>query len=275
MENSNRRGPRAHRLAGALRLALVGGCVAGAAAMLPWSAVQAQEEAPSADEAKSLDVISVLGSRKQPRSEANSPVPVDIISGEEFHNQGLTDVLDQIRTVVPSLNVNLQPISDAATLVRPANLRGLPPDSTLVLVNGKRRHRSAVITFLGSGLADGSQGPDLSVFPSIALSQVEVLRDGAAAQYGSDAIAGVINFNLKSDREGGSLEVMSGQHYEGDGTTAQAACPSRRRVSPTSASSTARPIRPAAASSAVMPRRSPPAATRSCRTRRRSGAAPR
>lgn len=222
MNTIHRHGPRAHRLTGALRLALMGGCIAGAAALLP-AAASAQEEAPTAENAKALDVISVLGSRKQPRSEANSPVPVDIISGEEFHNQGLTDVLDQIRTVVPSLNVNQQPISDAATLVRPANLRGLPPDSTLVLVNGKRRHRSAVITFLGSGLSDGSQGPDLSVFPSIALSQVEVLRDGAAAQYGSDAIAGVINFNLKSDREGGSLEVMSGQHYEGDGTTGQIA----------------------------------------------------
>lgn len=222
MNTIHRHGLRAHRLTGALRLALMGGCIAGAAALLP-AAASAQEETPSAENAKSLDVISVLGSRKQPRSEANSPVPVDIISGEEFHNQGLTDVLDQIRTVVPSLNVNLQPISDAATLVRPANLRGLPPDSTLVLVNGKRRHRSAVITFLGSGLSDGSQGPDISVFPSIALSQVEVLRDGAAAQYGSDAIAGVINFNLKSDREGGSLEVLGGQHYAGDGTTAQVA----------------------------------------------------
>jgi iron complex outermembrane receptor protein len=223
MNTTIRRGPRAHRLVGALRLALMGGCIAGTAALAPWASAQAQDDAPQAEEATALDVISVLGSRKQPRSEANSPVPVDIISGEEFHNQGLTDVLDQIRTVVPSLNVNQQPISDAATLVRPANLRGLPPDSTLVLVNGKRRHRSAVITFLGSGLSDGSQGPDLSVFPSIALSQVEVLRDGAAAQYGSDAIAGVINFNLKSDSEGGSLEVMSGQHYEGDGTTAQIA----------------------------------------------------
>lgn len=222
MNTIHRHGLRAHRLTGALRLALMGGCIAGAAALLP-TAASAQEETPSAENAKALDVISVLGSRKQPRSEANSPVPVDIISGEEFHNQGLTDVLDQIRTVVPSLNVNIQPISDAATLVRPANLRGLPPDSTLVLVNGKRRHRSAVITFLGSGLSDGSQGPDISVFPSIALSQVEVLRDGAAAQYGSDAIAGVINFNLKSDREGGSLEVLGGQHYAGDGTTAQVA----------------------------------------------------
>ncbi|WP_330970463.1 TonB-dependent receptor plug domain-containing protein, partial [Lysobacter sp. A3-1-A15] len=103
----------------------------------------------------------------------------------------------------------------------PANLRGLPPDNTLVLVNGKRRHRAAVITFLGHGLSDGSQGPDISVFPSLALEQVEVLRDGAAAQYGSDAIAGVINFQLKRLDEGGTVEAFGGQYYEGDGFTQQ------------------------------------------------------
>jgi iron complex outermembrane receptor protein len=222
-----RGGIRTHQLARALRVALMGGMAAGlvwAGGAMAATAAGAQDSAAeTSDDATTLEVISVLGSRKQPRTEAGSAVPIDIISGEEFHNQGLTDVLDQIRTVVPSLNVNQQPISDAATLVRPANLRGLPPDSTLVLLNGKRRHRSAVITFLGSGLSDGSQGPDLSVFPSIGLGQVEVLRDGAAAQYGSDAIAGVINFNLKSASSGGALEVMSGQHYEGDGTTGQIA----------------------------------------------------
>jgi iron complex outermembrane recepter protein len=221
MNRISRSGTRARPLARAVRFALRGGL--GACLALSSSAFAQSTETPDPEEAKSLDVISVLGSRSQPRSEANSPVPVDIIGGTELHAQGLTDVLDQIRTVVPSLNVNLQPISDAATLVRPANLRGLPPDSTLVLVNGKRRHRSAVITFLGSGLADGSQGPDLSVFPSIGLSQVEVLRDGAAAQYGSDAIAGVINFNLRSDREGGAVELFTGEHYEGDGNTQQVA----------------------------------------------------
>ena len=118
---------------------------------------------------------------------------------------------------MPSYNVNTQPISDAATLIRPANLRGLAPDSTLVLVNGKRRHRAAVITFLGGGLSDGSQGPDISVIPTIALKQVEVLRDGAASQYGSDAIAGVINFVLKDADDGASFEAEWGQTYDGDG----------------------------------------------------------
>ena len=147
----------------------------------------------------------MLGSRTKPRSEASSAVAIDILGGEEFHTQPSVDVLDKLRTLVPSFNVSTIPIDDAATLVRPANLRGLPPDNTLVLVNGKRRHRAAVITFLGHGLSDGAQGPDISVFPSMALEQVEVLRDGAAAQYGSDAIAGVINFIL-NDASSGSID---------------------------------------------------------------------
>ncbi len=107
--------------------------------------------------------------------------------------------------------------------MRPANLRGLPSDSTLVLLNGKRRHRASVIAFLGGGINDGAQGPDISVIPSIALKQVEVLRDGAAAQYGSDAIAGVMNFVLKDASEGGTFEVRHGQYYEGDGDSTQIA----------------------------------------------------
>ena len=126
-------------------------------------------------------------------------MPVDVISPQEFASQGATDLTDTLRTVVPSFNVNTQPISDAASVVRPANLRNLAPDHTLILVNGKRRHRAAVIAWLGNGIADGSQGPDLSVIPSVALRQVEVLRDGASAQYGSDAIAGVMNFQLKEE----------------------------------------------------------------------------
>ena len=113
--------------------------------------------------------------------------------------------------------MNTQPISDAATIVRPANLRGLSPDNTLVLLNGKRRHRASVISFLGGGIADGAHGPDISVFPSLALKNVQVLRDGASSQYGSDAIAGVINFELKDASEGGVIEARYGETYEGDG----------------------------------------------------------
>ena len=158
--------------------------------------------------------VVVVGTRAQPRSVTESPVPVDVIRTEDFAAQGTTDLANQLRTVVPSFNVNIQPISDAATIVRPANLRNLAPDHTLILVNGKRRHRSPVITWLGNGIADGSQGPDISVIPSIAIRQAEVLRDGAAAQYGSDAIAGVMNFQLKDAREGGSVEFRTGAYRD-------------------------------------------------------------
>ena len=156
------------------------------------------------------ETVVVIGSRAEPRSVIESTVPVDVIPTRDLSSQGSRDLVSQMRTVIPSFNVNTQPISDAATVVRPANLRNLAPDHTLLLVNGKRRHRAAVITWLGNGIADGSQGPDISVIPSIAIRQVEVLRDGAAAQYGSDAIAGVINLQLKNDPSGGSFEVQTG-----------------------------------------------------------------
>jgi len=209
-------------LASAVRAALVVAALAGSSTALAQTTEPAAAPTPPpADQATTLDTVSVLGSRGQPRTVSSSAVPIDIIGAEEFRNQGATDALDQLRVLVPSFNVSTIPIDDAASLVRPANLRGLPPDNTLVLVNGKRFHRSAVITFLGHGLSDGSQGPDLSVFPSLALEQVEVLRDGAAAQYGSDAIAGVINFGLKKISEGGAFEAFAGQYYEGDGFTTQ------------------------------------------------------
>lgn len=168
---------------------------------------------------KDIEKIAVVGSRAAPRSVGDSPVPIDIIGGDEIAKAGGDDMLELLKGSVPSLNVHQNPISDAASLVRPANLRGLPADSTLILLNGKRRHRSSVIAFLGGGINDGAQGPDISVIPSIALKQVEVLRDGAAAQYGSDAIAGVINFVLKDASEGGSFAVKQGQYFEGDGDT--------------------------------------------------------
>ena len=163
--------------------------------------------------------VVVVGSRARPRSVTESTVPIDAIPYEDIASQGDTDVGDQLRTIVPSYNVNPQPVGDAARLIRPASLRGLAPDHTLVLVNGKRRHRGAVITWIGNGVADGAQGPDISSIPSIALRRVEVLRDGAAAQYGSDAIAGVLNFLLKDDRSGGSLELHTGGYGAGDGGT--------------------------------------------------------
>ena len=178
---------------------------------------EASEETSETDAPVRLESLVVVGTRAQPRSVLDSAVPIDIVSNEAFEKQGGADLPDLLRALVPSYNVNTQPISDASTVVRPANLRGLAPDHTLVLVNGKRRHRAAVIHWLGNGLSDGSQGPDLAPIPAIALQQVEVLRDGASAQYGSDAIAGVMNFRLKDNYEGGSFEFKPGIYQYGDG----------------------------------------------------------
>lgn len=193
---------------------------AGAAIVIalgaPVSTGYAQEPGEVA-EGQDVDVIISVGTRRDQRSTTNTPAPIDVIDAGEVLNQGDTDLQNILRTSVPSYNVNTQPISDAATLIRPANLRGLAPDSTLVLVNNKRRHRAAVITFLGGGLSNGSHGPDISVIPALALKQVEVLRDGASSQYGSDAIAGVINFVLRDAPDGATFEGEWGQTYEGDG----------------------------------------------------------
>ena len=165
-----------------------------------------------------LEGLVAVGSRARPRAVTASPVPVDAIASTDFVNQGDTDLSSLLRNIAPSYNVNTQPIADAATISRPANLRNLAPDHTLVLVNGKRRHRAATIAWFGNGVADGAQGPDIAVIPAIALRQVEILRDGASAQYGSDAIAGVMNFQLRDDRSGGALEARMGSHpFAGDG----------------------------------------------------------
>ncbi|GJM12225.1 MAG: hypothetical protein DHS20C12_06280 [Pseudohongiella sp.] len=168
-----------------------------------------------------VEEIVTIGSRRPQRSASDSSVPIDVISGDEFNNMGFADLNEMLKTSVPSFNISRNSISDAATLVRPANLRGLPPDNILVLVNGKRRHRSGVIAELGGSLSAGSQGADISAIPALAFKQTEILRDGAAAQYGSDAIAGVINFVLKDDPDGISLEARTGEFGEGDGELIQ------------------------------------------------------
>ena len=181
----------------------------------------AEEMAPAEGEmlegVVEVEEMVVTGSRAQARTVTDSPVPIDVIGREEFAKQGGVDLADLLRNIVPSYNVNTQPISDAGTVVRPPNMRGLAPDHALVLINGKRRHRAAVIHWLGNGVADGAQGPDLAPIPAIALERVEVLRDGASAQYGSDAIAGVLNFRLKNRSEGLSVETKVGSFQDGEG----------------------------------------------------------
>ena len=189
------------------------------------AAPAAQEQAGNEQEASQaiIEEIVVVGTRRKDANVDDVPVPIDVVSGQDLMNQGASDLDDLLRTTTLSYNVQRHGIDDEATMVRPATLRGLPPDSALVLVNEKRRHRSGVIAFLGSSLNSGSQGPDLFVIPAIAIDRVEILRDGASAQYGSDAIAGVINFQLKSSAQGGMLEARYGEYFEGDGGLTQIA----------------------------------------------------
>ena len=182
-----------------------------------WAQEEAQEDEEMLEGVVEVEELVVTGSRAQSRTVTDSPVPIDVIGADEFAKQGGADLADLVRNVVPSYNVNTQPISDAGTVVRPPNMRGLAPDHALVLVNGKRRHRAAVIHWLGNGVADGAQGPDLAPIPAIALDRVEVLRDGASAQYGSDAIAGVLNFRLKDRSDGLSVETKVGSFQDGEG----------------------------------------------------------
>ncbi|WP_018996985.1 TonB-dependent receptor plug domain-containing protein [Hirschia maritima] len=167
----------------------------------------------SVTEEKVMDAIVVTGALGKARSVADSTVPIDVLSGEEITAVPFTDANDIIKTLVPSYSISRQPISDGGTFVRPASLRGMPNDKTLVLVNGKRRHRSPLVQIGGSG----TQGPDIATIPAVALKSVEVLRDGAAALYGSDAIAGVLNFQLKDAPDGGVITTDIGKFYEGDG----------------------------------------------------------
>ena len=180
-----------------------------ASTMLPVASAVAEEM---------VEEIVTVGARAKARSVIDSVSAIDVIGGSELTNQGDMDVTNLLRNSVPSYYVSDQPISDAGTMVRPQGLRGMAADHTLVLVNGKRRHRASVILWAAGGISDGSQGADTSSIPGLALKTVEVLRDGAASQYGSDAIAGVINFNLKDASEGGSIQVRAGEYGEGDGS---------------------------------------------------------
>jgi len=161
---------------------------------------------------RTVDEIVITGTRRKGRTAIETAVPVDVFNRQDIDAVSSDDMLDIIRTLVPSFNVQRWAINDGATFVRPPTLRGMSADKILVLVNGKRRHRSALVQLNG----DGVHGPDLAAIPSIALRSVEVLRDGASALYGSDAIAGVFNFNLKDTAEGGEIRLQTGMYTEGN-----------------------------------------------------------
>ncbi|MCY3999563.1 MAG: TonB-dependent receptor [Bacteroidetes bacterium] len=163
-----------------------------------------------------LEDLVVVGTRRSPRLVKDSAVPVDVFGPRDLASQTSSDIDEILRTQIPSYNVQRHGIDDEATLVRPITLRGLSPDNVVVLVNGKRRHRSASLALLGSSLNTGSQGADINMIPSIALQQVEVLRDGATAQYGADAVAGVFNMRLRNNSRGLHVRLQAGQYTSGD-----------------------------------------------------------
>ena len=181
---------------------------------------QAQQPAPPpapAPSAVNTDQIVITGTRRTDRTVTNSASPIDVISSQELVTQPTANLLDTVKNIVPSFYVPQNTISDASSFVRAPSLRGLPGDEVLVQINGKRFNRSALVqVYTGgdTGLSFGSQGPDISAIPSIAIKNLQVLRDGATAQYGSDAIAGVMNFGMRNDRNNLELQARYGQTFD-------------------------------------------------------------
>jgi iron complex outermembrane recepter protein len=168
----------------------------------------AQDAAEAAD---SGETIIVTGTRRTDRSIADSPVPVDVIGADAISTAGQTETNKILNTLVPSFNFPQPSIADGTDALRPATLRGLSPDQTLVLINGKRRHVSALLNINGT-VGRGSAAVDLNTIPGLAIERIEVLRDGASSQYGSDAIAGVINIQLKKASSGGRVSASYGKY---------------------------------------------------------------
>lgn len=194
-----------------LSLAILSGLVAGP--------VLAQEAgAPERKDTKTLQTVTVTGSRATNRSATETAVPVDIITREMIDATGAVETGRLLQKLAPSFNFPQSFVSDGTDLIWPASLRGMGPDQVLVLVNGKRRHQQALVNVQQS-IGRGSAGTDINAIPVSAIERIEVLRDGASAQYGSDAIAGVINIILKDDSEGGTVNAEVGQTSEGDGDT--------------------------------------------------------
>ncbi|MGI9221926.1 MAG: TonB-dependent receptor plug domain-containing protein [Woeseiaceae bacterium] len=165
-----------------------------------------------------IEEIVTLGTRAPGRVSEDLAVPVDSLGAEEMAATGQTEVGRMLQSLAPSFNFSSSSISDGTDALRPATLRGLGPDQTLVLVNGKRRHQASLI-HINNSVGRGTAGTDMNAIPAAAIKRIEVLRDGAAAQYGSDAIAGVINIQLKDYASGGEFGISGGEYTEGDGQT--------------------------------------------------------
>lgn len=172
----------------------------------------AANAAPTAE----LGEVIVTGTRRQDRTVAESSAPIDVLSGSDLASYPTANLVDTLSQLVPSFIVGQNSISDASSFVRSPSLRGLPADEILVLLNGKRLNRSALVQVFQGGeteLAFGSQGPDLSSIPSIAIKSLEILRDGASAQYGSDAIAGVLNYQFRNATSGVQMDARYGKYF--------------------------------------------------------------
>ncbi len=167
---------------------------------------------------QTVDAVVVVGTRSIGRRALQAPVPIEVVDREQLSITGQSETGRVLQMLVPSFNFSSSTISDGTDALRPATLRGLGPDQTLVLVNGKRRHKSALL-HVNTSVGRGTAGTDFNAIPSSAIERIEVLRDGAAAQYGSDAIAGVINIVLKDDVDTGDADIYWGQTYQGDGDT--------------------------------------------------------
>ena len=177
-----------------------------------------------AEQAISLSPVDVVvGSRARHTAAEQLAVPVDIFTAEDLTKQGVTETGQILQSLAPSINFPHQSVTDATDIVRPFTLRGLSPDQTLVLVNGWRRHQTALVNTFAYGTGAGSSGVDLNAIPSSAIDRIDVLRDGAAAQYGSDAIAGVVNMVLKEGQFTPFINTSVGRYhtanYPDDGTT--------------------------------------------------------
>jgi iron complex outermembrane recepter protein len=183
-----------------------------AGVMLTMPTVASAEDEGSADG----DPIIVTGTRSAGRAALASPVPIDVVNGQALEASGFTDLGRALNYMQPAVNFARAATTATAANTKPVTLRGLSPDQTLVLVNGKRRHANAVLN-VNNSIGRGSAGVDLDTIPEAAIERIEILRDGAAAQYGSDAIAGVVNIILKSDASGGRAELLAGITEEGDG----------------------------------------------------------
>jgi iron complex outermembrane receptor protein len=186
----------------------------------PTSAPAASPAGGNSDRSSSpakLDVVIVTGARAEGRTVDNSPAPIDVLSDNSLGSANQTNLLDTLNSLLPSFNAPNVQTPDVPSMIRAGELRDLPADSTLVLINGKRRHPSGFLQT--SGMFAGEAPVDLSLIPEGSIANIEVLRDGASAIYGSDAIAGVINIITKNNDSGGEVSFKSGKFYGGDGLT--------------------------------------------------------